>query len=415
MKVDIITIGDEILIGQTVDTNSAWLGNTMNELGFSIRQIISISDKKNAIVAAVDSSLKAADLIFVTGGLGPTKDDITKSVLTDYFKDELILYPHIAEEIEAYFTSSGKPFLEVNRQQAMLPKEAVIIRNDAGTASGMWFKKDGKHLISMPGVPYEMKGIIQKIIPHLKTEFNLGEFYHKTIQLQGIGESSLADQISDIEHILEKEKIDIAYLPSIGIVKIRLTGTTSQADQISAHLETIKDRFPANYFGDENETLQQALGKLLIDRKMTIGTVESCTGGALAQRIVSTPGSSKYYEGSMVTYSYDLKDRLVRVSQDDLWKHGAVSQEVVEQMAKGGLEKLDVDVCISTSGIAGPDGGTEDKPVGTVWVAIATKEKVYSKKFQFKHNRERNIESTVVYGLNYIRRVILGFEDEKTM
>jgi len=414
MQVDIITIGDEILIGQTIDTNSAWLGHKMNELGFSIRQITSISDNKNAIESTVENSLKHADLVFVTGGLGPTKDDITKSVLTEYFQDELVLYPHIADEIEAYFTSVGKPFLEVNKQQAMLPKKAIIIRNDAGTASGMWFKKEEKHLISMPGVPYEMKGIIERIIPHLKDEFNLGDFYHKTIQLQGIGESSLADQISDIEKQLESEHISIAYLPSIGIVKIRLTGTAQQADLIADHLETIKQRFPANYFGADDLSLQAALGELLKDRKMTIGTVESCTGGAIAQRIVSTAGSSAYYEGSIVSYSYDLKEQLVAVNHDDLWNHGAVSQTVVEQMAQGGLKQLGVDICISTSGIAGPDGGTEDKPVGTVWVGIATKDRVYSKKFQFKHNRERNIESTVVYGLNFVRRVILGFEDEKT-
>lgn len=414
MQVDIITIGDEILIGQTIDTNSAWLGKKMNELGFSIRQITSISDTQNAIERAVESSLENADLVFVTGGLGPTKDDITKSVLTSFFEDELVLYPHIAEEIESYFTSVGKPFLEVNKQQAMLPKKAVIIKNDAGTASGMWFKKENKHLISMPGVPYEMKGIIERIIPHLEEEFNLGDFYHKTIHLQGIGESSLADQIKDIEEELVEEKISIAYLPSIGIVKIRLTGRSQQEDSIANYLDKIKSRFPANYFGTGETTLQASLGHLLKEKNLTIGTVESCTGGAIAQRIVSTAGSSAYFEGSIISYSYDLKEELVNVNHNDLWEHGAVSQTVVEQMALGGLKRLGVDVCISTSGIAGPEGGTEDKPVGTVWVGIATKNNVYSKKFQFKHNRERNIESTVVYGLNFVRRVILGFEDEKT-
>ncbi|OIQ37161.1 MAG: hypothetical protein BM555_01320 [Crocinitomix sp. MedPE-SWsnd] len=411
MTADIITIGDEILIGQTVDTNSAWMGSYLNSFGISVRQITSISDSRTAIISALENSISGADIIFITGGLGPTKDDITKHVLTSYFKDELIMYQDICDEIEEYFTSNGRDFLEVNKQQAMLPKRAKIVRNDLGTASGMWFESMGKQVFSLPGVPYEMKGLMQKILPQLQEKFDLGEFYHSTIHFQGIGESTLAEGISDIEDGIRAKGIDMAYLPSVGIVKIRLTGSESQKDEIENFLADIKERYPKKYFGKGSQTIQSALADQLIKNKLKIGTIESCTGGALGKRIVSVPGSSAYYEGSIVTYSYDLKEKLVQVDHDELWKHGAVSQKVVEQMAVGGLQQLGVDVCISTSGIAGPDGGTEEKPVGTVWMAVATKDKIVSKRFNFRHNRERNIESSVVYGLSFVRRVLLGYED----
>lgn len=408
MKVDIITIGDEILIGQTVDTNSAWMGAELNKVGISIRQITSISDNSTAIIESIENSLPNTDLIFITGGLGPTKDDITKHVLTNYFRDELVMYPDICEEIENYFVSANRPFLEVNRQQAMLPKKAKIIRNDLGTASGMWFETMGKGVISMPGVPYEMKGLMAKIIPEILEKYKIDPFYHQTILLQGIPESVLADQIKDIEDALKKDDISIAYLPSTGIIKIRLTATETKADLIQVYLNQIAERFPGEHFGFGAQTLQAVIGEMLLADKKTLGTVESCTGGAIAQRVVSTPGSSAYYKGSIVAYAYETKEKMVDVNHDELWNHGAVSQQVVEQMAKGGLKKLNVDYCISTSGIAGPDGGTEEKPVGTVWVAIASADKVISKRFQFRQNRERNIESTVVYSLNYLRRMMVG-------
>lgn len=408
MKVDIITIGDEILIGQTVDTNSAWMGSELNKVGFSVRQITSISDNSRAIIESIESVMSYTDVILITGGLGPTKDDITKHVLTNYFKDELVMYDDICEEIEKYFTSANRPFLEVNRQQAMLPKKAKIIRNDLGTASGMWFETMGKSVIAMPGVPYEMKGLMAKIIPELIEKFNIDKFYHQTVLLQGIPESVVADKISDIEDALKRDNISFAYLPSTGIIKIRLTATESKADKIKDYLDQITSRFPGEHYGAGKDTLQSVVGELLKSKDKTLGTVESCTGGALAKRIVETPGSSAFYKGSIVAYAYETKEKMVDVDHDELWNHGAVSQQVVEQMAKGGLEKLNVDYCISTSGIAGPDGGTEEKPVGTVWVAIASKDKVISKRFQFRQNRERNIESTVVYSLNYLRRLLIG-------
>ncbi|MBD3637747.1 MAG: CinA family nicotinamide mononucleotide deamidase-related protein [Crocinitomicaceae bacterium] len=411
MIAEIITIGDEILVGQTVDTNSAWIANQLRLIGVPVRQITSIADTKEAIVNALNTALQHADIVLMTGGLGPTKDDITKRVLVEYFDDELVFHEEISAEIEAYFNSIGRPFLEVNRQQAMLPKKSQVVRNDLGTASGMWFKKDGKDIISMPGVPYEMKGLLAKILPEFKEHHNLGEFYHRTVLFQGVPESVLADEISDLENEIRGKGINMSYLPSTGQVKIRLTSTLDKKETIATYIEQIVERFPGAFFGYEEDKLESVIGNLLADMGATLGTVESCTGGALAQRIVSVPGSSAYYKGSIVSYAYELKESLVGVANDDLWNYGAVSKEVIEQMARGGIEKLNVDYCIATSGIAGPEGGTEMKPVGTVWIAIGTKHKIYSKKFQFRQNRERNIESTVVYGLNYLRRVLVGFED----
>ena len=410
MTADIITIGDEILIGQTIDTNSAWLGAELNKIGVSVRQITSISDNAMAIISAVEHSLSHSQLIFITGGLGPTKDDITKNVLTNYFKDELVLHQEIYKEIEAFYLSKNREFLEVNKQQAMLPKKAKIIRNDLGTASGMWFETMGKQVFSLPGVPYEMKALSIKIFAELQEKFNLGDFYHKTAHYQGVPESVFAEKIKDIEDEIRANNFGLAYLPSTGVLRIRLTSTRPKSAEIDQYHQAIAERFTGAFFGYGDITLEQVVGDMIKKLGHTIGTVESCTGGALAQRIVSVPGSSAYYKGSIVAYAYETKEKLVDVNPDELWKFGAVSAQVVEQMAKGGLEQLNVDYCISTSGIAGPDGGTPDKPVGTVWIGIATKNKVYSKKFEFRQNRERNIESTVVYALNYLRRILIGMD-----
>ncbi|UKN01715.1 competence/damage-inducible protein A [Paracrocinitomix mangrovi] len=414
MIAEIITIGDEILVGQTVDTNSAWMARKLKLIGIPIGRIISIADTKKAIVETLDDAMSRADLILITGGLGPTKDDITKHVLTEYFNDELTLYQDISDRIEAYFKSNSRVFLEVNRQQAMLPKNAKIVRNDLGTASGMWFKKDGKDIISMPGVPYEMKGLMEKVILELKEKHQLGDFYHRTVLFQGVPESVLANEIADLENEIRAKKINLSYLPSTGQVKVRLTATSEKEEDIAHYIEEIVSRFPKAFFGYEEDRLEAVIGKILSEQGKTLGTVESCTGGAVAERIVAVSGSSDYYKGSIVSYAYELKEKLVGVSNEDLWKHGAVSEQVITQMAKGGIEKMDVDYCIATSGIAGPTGGTDEKPVGTVWIAIGTRDKVYAKRFNFKQNRKRNIESTVVYALNYLRRVILGLEDEDT-
>lgn len=416
MRAEILSIGDELLIGQTVNTNASWLGQECSKLGIRIVHVTTISDEKQLIKDAVDEAFKRADLVLVTGGLGPTKDDITKYTLSEYFDSELEIHLPTLQRIEAFFSKRNRPMLEVNIRQAELPKKCTILENVNGTAAGMWFEKNGKILISMPGVPYEMKGImLEQSFPRLKEKFALKALYHRTLMTQGIGESFLADQIQDWENEVREKGLGLAYLPSPGMVKLRLTSYEgeSRAGEIDEYFKQLEERFPNYVYGKEDETIQLVLGRLLREKKMTIGTVESCTGGSLAQTLVSVPGASDYFQGSFLTYTNELKNRLVDVSKHDLDTVGAVSREVVEQMAKNGREKLGVDVCISTSGVAGPDGGTEELPVGTIWIGISTKEKVIAKKFQFGDHRERNIQMTVLTALNLVRCEILGILIEK--
>lgn len=416
MRAEILSIGDELLIGQTINTNASWLGQECSKLGIRIVHVTTISDEKQLIKNAVDEAFKRADLVLVTGGLGPTKDDITKYTLCEYFDSELEIHIPTLQRIEAFFSKRNRPMLEVNIRQAELPKKCTILENVNGTAAGMWFEKDGKILISMPGVPYEMKGIMmEQAFPRLQEKFALKALYHRTLMTQGIGESFLADQLQDWENEVRVKGLGLAYLPSPGMVKLRLTSYEgeSRAEEIDAYFSQLEERFPNYVYGKEDETIQLVLGRLLREKKMTIGTVESCTGGSLAQTLVSVAGASDYFQGSFLTYTNELKNRLVDVSKHDLDTVGAVSREVVEQMAKNGREKLGVDICISTSGVAGPDGGTDELPVGTIWIGIATKDKVSAKKFQFGDHRERNIQMTVLTALNLVRCEILGILIEK--
>ncbi len=407
MNAHIITIGDEILVGQTVDTNSAYIAKQLKDLGIAITEIQSVKDEKDHIIEALNHGLKKNDIVILTGGLGPTNDDITKKVLTTYFNDELVLYPEVLKNIKAYFEKFQKQMRPVHQQQAMLPKKAEILFNDLGTASGMWFNHQNKIVVSLPGVPYEMKGLLEKVIQKLKTNYQLGDLFHHTILLQGIGETKLADILKDWESENRDKGITVSYLPSVGQVKVRLTGKTDQKDYILKQLEKVKVLLPAYVYGENEDTLEEVVGRLLVKHGASLGTVESCTGGAIASRIVSVPGSSAYYHGSLISYTNTLKHKLVGVDKTLIKQHGAVSQQVVESMAKNGLKKLEVDYCISTSGIAGPTGGTPLKPVGTVWIGIAHKNQVWSKEFHFGHNRNNNIEATVVFALNFLRRKIL--------
>lgn len=411
IQAGIITIGDEILVGQTIDTNSAWIANKLNEIGISVREILSISDKAERITEALDRMLGNCNLIIFTGGLGPTKDDITKHVLTRYFNDKLVMHESVLNKIEDMFRHINRPLLDVNKQQALLPSMATIIENDLGTASGMWFTREKADIISLPGVPFEMKGLMEKIIPELRKKHKLASFYHRTILFQGIGESQLAHEINDIEEACAKSDIAVAYLPSPGIVKLRLTGAKEHSASMEQHFTTLQKRFEGQVFGFDDDTLEKVIGKHLSSSNQTVSTVESCTGGALASRIVSVPGSSTYYLGSIVAYDNAVKTSFADVQPELISTHGAVSRQVAEQMAFGGAKRLKTHYCIATTGIAGPNGGSAEKPVGTVWIAIASPEKVYSKQFHFKHNRERNIELTVVYALNFLRRIICNTND----
>jgi len=410
MNVIVISIGDELLIGQTINTNASWLGQEISKLGGNIIEGLTISDKKKQIIHTVDYAINKTDVVIITGGLGPTKDDITKHTLAEYFETELEIHQPTLEKITTYFSMRNRPMLESNIQQAALPKNCTILTNNYGTASGMWFEKAGKIVISLPGVPYEMKGIMnEEVFPRFKEKFQLQSMYHKTILTQGIGESFLAEQLSDWENRIRNEGLGLAYLPSPGIVKLRISSTNGEKDKekIEEYLKEVQVLLPQAVFGYENETLPEIIGNILREKGLKIGTVESCTSGLLANQIVSVPGASEYFEGSLLTYSYGLKEKLLGIQNETLVNNGAVSEIIACEMAQYGREKLDVDVCISTTGIAGPSGGTPEKPVGLVWVGLATKNQVFARKFQFGDNRERNLQMTVLSALNWLRYELL--------
>jgi nicotinamide-nucleotide amidase len=410
MNVIVISIGDELLIGQTVNTNASWIGQEISKIGGNILEGLTISDKAQEILTTVEYSINMADVIIITGGLGPTKDDITKHTLASYFDTELEIHQPTLDKITAYFSMRKRPMIESNIQQAALPKNCTILTNNYGTAAGMWFEKNGKIVISLPGVPYEMKGIMsEEVFPRMKERFQLNSMYHKTILTQGIGESFLAEQLTDWESRVRAEGFGLAYLPSPGIVKLRISSPNGEQDKaiIEDYLSELKNTLPEAVFGYENETLPEIIGKILRENNLKIGTVESCTSGLLANQIVSISGASDYFEGSLLTYSYKLKEEILGISKTTLLENGAVSEIVALQMAEKGLEKLEVDICLSTTGIAGPLGGTDDKPVGLVWIGLATKNGVKARKFQFGDNRERNLQMTVLSALNWLRYELL--------
>ena len=406
MKVELISIGDELLIGQTVNTNASWLGETLSKAGSEIIKTVVISDKKEEIISSLENISGTTNCVIITGGLGPTKDDITKYTLAEYFGSKLKQDKHTLDKIESFFSQRNRPMLDSNYKQAELPVDCTILENDYGTAAGMWFEKNNKIYISLPGVPYEMQGIMtEQAIPKLKERFKLKSMYYKTALTQGIGESFLAEKISDWEELVYTQGFSLAYLPSSGIVKLRISSAngSDDAEKINSLFLALEKQIPKHFFGYDRDTLPHIIGKQLIEKKLSIGTVESCTAGMLASQISSIPGASAYYEGALLTYSYKIKTSLAKVPAELIQKEGAVSEPVAIQMAENGREILGADICISTTGIAGPGGGTETKPVGMVWIAIATKEGTTTKKMQFSKHRERNIKMTVLSALNLLR------------
>ncbi|MEN9972558.1 MAG: hypothetical protein RIS20_905 [Bacteroidota bacterium] len=406
MNIEILAIGDELLIGQTINTNASWLGQELSKIGARVTRSLVIADDKDRILQALDQCYPETTCVIITGGLGPTKDDITKHTLCEYFNTKLEIHQPTLAKIEAYFASRNRPMLESNIQQAALPVDAEILTNNYGTAAGMMFEKNGRYCVSLPGVPYEMKGIVlEELIPRLVQRFQLKAMYHYTALTQGIGESFLAEQISDWEDRIRERGFGLAYLPSPGLVKLRITSYEGKEDQaeIMGFFQELASRLPEAVFGYENDALPEVIGKLLKEKRKTIGTVESLTSGLLAQQITSISGASDYFMGSLLTYSNDLKHRLCDVSIDSILSEGVVSEKVALEMAENGAKKLGVDVCISTTGIAGPQGGTLEKPVGLVWVGLCISGKTIARKFQFGDNRERNIQMTVLSALNWLR------------
>lgn len=411
IQAEIITIGEELLIGQVIDTNSAWISQQLNLIGISVKQITSISDNKQQIFETLDESIIRSEIVLITGGLGPTKDDITKHALAEYFNCKLVFNEEAYKNIEKIFRKRNLQITELNRLQAYLPDKCKVIPNLEGTACGMLFKKNNRIIISMPGVPYEMKTMMENfILKELQNEFKLPYVVHKTILTQGIGESFLAEKIEDWENNLPKN-ISLAYLPSPGIVRLRLSAKGTNQNELTELINTqvkyLKEIISDYIFGYDNDTLEIIIGNLLKQKKKTLSIAESCTGGYISHLITSVPGSSAYFKGSIVSYANEIKKNELNVNEDDLIKYGAVSKEVVEQMAKNILLKFDTDYAIATSGIAGPDGGTKEKPVGMVWIAVADKNSTYSQVYFMGEHRGRNIQKSAITALNMLRKKIL--------
>lgn len=410
MQAEIISIGDELLLGQTINTNASWIGKELALVGIPVQWGITIADNREAIIHAIDEAMKRSQLVIVTGGLGPTKDDITKHVLCEYFETELEINLAVLERVKSFFEVKKRVMLDVNIQQAALPKACKVIDNLVGTASGMWFEKNGSILVSLPGVPYEMEGMMQEtLIPAFQERFQIPSVYHKTIITTGIGESYLADRLEDWENRIRADGLSLAYLPSTIILKLRITSSKGLADAalIQAYFDEMEAEMPEFVFGYEEDTLNEVVGTLLRERKLTVGTVESCTAGGVANYFTAISGSSDYFEGGLITYSNRLKTEFADVKESTLTEHGTVSEEVAKEMAVGGRKKLAVDYCIAVTGVAGPSGGTEEKPVGTVWISVASKEKVVAKKYNFGNNRERNVQMSIFAAVNLLRNVIL--------
>ena len=409
MIAEIITIGDELLIGQVVDTNSAWMGQKLNEIGVKVKQITSVSDEKEHIVAALKEAESRADIILITGGLGPTKDDITKITLAEYFNSDMIMNDEALENVKSIFQKYNRPVLEINVKQALVPAKCRVLINKQGTAPAMYFHENRKHYFSMPGVPFEMKYIMQEHVLPILAEMNDGVIIkHENINTAGIGESFLAEQIEKIENELPSN-IKLAYLPKLGTVRLRLTGyfnNKSEQDLLLKYKNEIVNEIREYVVAEEDISLEQSVLNILIKSSKTLSTAESCTGGYIGHLLTSIPGSSTAYEGGVISYSYDLKKLTLGVKEETLTTFGAVSKETVEEMVLGALNHFKTDYAIACSGIAGPGGGTEDKPVGTVWIAVASANKVYSRKFQFGNQRLQNIERTAIQALWMLFRLL---------
>lgn len=408
MYAEIINIGDELLIGQVVNTNASWMAEQLNLNGIDVVQITVISDQNEAIKTSIKDACKRADLVILTGGLGPTKDDITKQALCDYFDTQLEFNEEVHQQLKDFFALRNLKLSERNHHQAMLPKNCTPLKNIHGTAAGMWFEHQKTIIVSVPGVPFEMKSLLKhQVIPRIKQNFQTKHILKRTILTQGIGESDLADRINDWESNLPSD-FKLAYLPQPGITRLRLSVLSNEdtglENEMETQLEKLHQLIPELIWGYEDDTFEKVLGALLLKTGASICTAESCTGGNIAQLLTSVSGSSAYYKGSVVAYSNEIKSRILNVKPKTLDRFGAVSNEVVCEMALGAQVLFNTYYAIATSGIAGPGGGTDEKPVGTTWIAIASPDhKVVAKKYAFGEHRGRNIRKTSISALNMLR------------
>lgn len=415
INASIITIGDELLIGQTIDTNSAFIAQELNKTGIWVHRRVAVGDVYDDIWEALDQEGSRSDIVIITGGLGPTADDITKPLLCKYFGGKLVTNEKVLEHVKYLFEKVYRrpgPILEVNLKQAEVPDVCTVLHNARGTAPGMLFRKEGKFFFSLPGVPHEMKGLmITGIIPLLLREFQMPAILHKTAFTAGQGESMLANMLKDFEPALP-ENIKLAYLPNYGMVRLRLTVRADNREAaeklVAPYFEQLQEIVKDYLVSNEDEGLETVVGKILKAKNKTMGTAESCTGGYIAHLVTSIPGSSGYYKGSIISYDNEIKEQVLGVKKETLSRYGAVSEETVMEMVKGALGQLNTDYALAVSGIMGPDGGTAEKPVGTVWIAAGNRDKTDTLKLNLRFDRKRNIEMTAMNALNFLRKFILA-------
>jgi nicotinamide-nucleotide amidase len=413
MKAAIITIGDELLIGQTVDTNSAFIGSELSRSGFDVQRIISIHDRREDIINTLKETSGKYDVVLLTGGLGPTSDDITKPTLCEFFNTRLVLNTDVLRMIEKMMSQRNFPMNENNRKQAEVPESCIVLTNATGTAPGMKFEKDGTLYFSMPGVPHEMKYLMtEHILPELNKRFTSQTIIHRNIMTYGGYESKLAEILSGFESDLPGN-IKLAYLPAYGVIKLRLTATGDSKGTLEKTLndqvEKLYKIIPELIYGENEESLEMLTGRLLREKGMTVCTAESCTGGEIAHMITSIPGSSDYYKGSVVAYANSVKSQILGIGDEILKRHGAVSEEVVSEMATASRHLFNTDFAVATSGIAGPVGGTETKPVGTLWMAVSSEKGIVTERRVFGNDRTINIMRFSLAALNLLRKQIINF------
>jgi len=415
MEATLITVGDEILIGQVIDTNSAWMGQELNLRGIRVREILSVSDTQEAITQAIKSAFERTDLILMTGGLGPTKDDITKKTIAEYYGVGMTFHQATYDYILNFFKKLKKEPTEAHREQCFMPNNATLLRNRMGSAPGMWFDEGGKVLISMPGVPYEMKSIMmEEAFPKIKERFSSMPIAHRTILTIGEGETRIAARIEDFEAQLPEE-VKVAFLPNLGMVRLRLSATGKDEvalnELLDSKVKALNTLIPELIFGYETDTIQNVVRKNFVEKGKTLATAESCTGGHIAHMITTIPGSSAYFKGGMIPYSNELKEKILEVKPATLKAYGAVSEETVKEMVQGTLKLSGADIALAVSGIAGPGGGTLEKPVGTVWLAVGDAENIKTRKLELWKDRIKNIEYTTIAAFNMTRKFLHETEE----
>jgi nicotinamide-nucleotide amidase len=409
---EIITVGDEILIGQTVDTNSAWMGMQLSMRGIRVNRITSVSDRREEIISALNEALGRAPLVLMTGGLGPTSNDITKETLAEYFGTRLVMDYEVLAEISERIAKRNLEMNENNRRQALVPECCRVLANRSGTAPGMLFEKDGKIIVSMPGVPFEMKHIMQiHVLPMLESMSGGRTIVHRNIMTYGTFEAKLAERLEGFESQLP-DSVRLAYLPAHGVIKLRLTGSGDDGENVrrtgEEQVRKLYEIIPDVIYGENEVTLEETVGRLLLDSKLTLSTAESCTGGRIASLITSVPGSSAWFTGSVVAYDNSVKTGVLGVNPQTISRFGAVSEETAREMAEGMLRLAKTDYSIAVTGIAGPEGGTPEKPVGTVWIALASRNGVTAERHRFADDRAINISRSAYTALNLLRKQIIS-------